>query len=349
MLKYREEQNHRWAHNLKAAREYFNSDLEKFYNGDIPAEFPYPGIKILGAFWVAENMEMQERLAIHKDVLDLKEHYKEYEVFSEEFYRWFVEDFVEMSNRFDIYSKEDLDQLVRISQQEVKIPEDWQEQIESLEARSEEMLSSKQKDDELLRDWFFYCGRFILSYAQNLIRQGVITALFVKYFGVDALKKAIEPTIDYFGWNINRVFFNVAMPATGFQDLGDIVALGAYGMLADQAVSPSSEEVKDGVTYKRSYLDTCQLYGFIDSVADFLNQPKGCTSDAYCRFCVGHGEKTMHFVIPPDRTVDYSLETGLGYGGKRCTFLLKTVEGEDDERCANAEAKIFGDEELTYK
>ncbi|MCK7486309.1 MAG: SDR family oxidoreductase [Bacillus subtilis] len=43
---------------------------------------------------------------------------------------------------------------------------------------------------------------------------------------------------------------------------------------------------------------------------------KGATSASYCPYCVGHGRTTMHFVVPPDRTVRYSLETGLGYGGK---------------------------------
>jgi len=80
-----------------------------------------------------------------------------------------------------------------------------------------------------------------------------------------------------------------------------------------------------------------------------MGLPKGCTTHAYCRYCLGHGRTTMHFVIPPELDVAYSLEEGLGYGDPRCTFLLITKPGVDDGRCDNATAKIFGDEELTYK
>ncbi len=349
MLHYREEQNHRWAHNLSAAMDYFRKgDLERVYQGDINAEFPFPGMKILGAFWTAENMEMKERLGLHLDVLKLKEEV-EYEKYASNFYRLFLDDVLEMNQRMDLFEKNNLVKLLKQAENEVVIPDNWMDIILDLETRFEESVAQNKPDSGLMSEYFDYCLRHILSYAKNLIRQGVRTALFVKYNSVEALKKAIDPTIEYFSWKINRVFFNEAMPQTGFSDLGDIVALGAYGMLADQDVSPSSETKLPNHTEKRSYLNTCQLYGFIDSCATFLGLPKGCTSHAYCKYCVGHGRTTMHFVIPPDYKLDYSLEEGLGYGGKRCTFLLKTMPGSDDERCENATAKIFGDEELSYE
>lgn len=349
MLHYREQHNHRWAHNLAAAMNYFHKDdLERFYQGDISASFPFPGMKILGAFWTAENMEMNERLRLHLDVLKLENEY-EYEDRSSHFYRLFLEDVLEMNQRLKLFETDALKMLLDQAETESMIPENWMEIILDLEARSEAILVEKKPDSDLLREYFDYCLRHILSYAKNLIRQGVRTALYVKYNSVAALEKAINPTIEYFSWKINRVFFNEAMPQTGFSDLGDIVALGAYGMLADQDVSPSSELKHADRTEKRSYLNTCQLYGFIDSCATFLGLPKGCTTHAYCKYCVGHGRTTMHFVIPPDYTLDYSLEEGLGYGGRRCTFLLQTKPGSDDARCENATAKIFGDEELSYQ
>lgn len=349
MLNYREEQNHRWAHNLAHAMDYFRSgDLTKTYQGDISASFPFPGMKILGAFWTAENMEMKERLSIHLDVLKLDDE-EEYVKESKRCYCLFLDDVKEMNQRFSLFDPKELDALLSLAKDHDVIPENWMDLILDLENRFEESIASNTPNPGLMVEYFDYCLRHILSYAKNLIRQGVRTALFVKHNSVAALEKAINPTIEYFSWKINRVFFNEAMPMTGFSDLGDIVALGAYGMLADQDVSPSTEIKHPDHNEKRSYLNTCQLYGFIDSCASFLSMPKGCTTHAYCPFCVGHGRTTMHFVIPPDNTVRYSLEEGLGYGGRRCTFLLETAPGEDDARCENATSKIFGDEELSYR
>ena len=345
---YREQQNHRWAHNLSAAKRYFEKgELDHFYNGDLEADFKYPGMKILGAFWVAEDMEMKERIGILTDVLHLEDE-EEYARIVVEFYERFISDFNDFGSRFGLFSANALSELSRLARTGDPIPGNWNDEIASLQSRSNEAVSAKAAPQGLLDEWFFFCGRFILSYARNLIRQGVRSALFVKYNSREALEVAIQPAVEYFSWQINRVFFNIAMPQTGFEDLGDIVALGAYGMLADQAVSPSTTEEKDGKTYKRSYLDNCQLYGLIDSCADFLGMEKGATP-AYCQFCVGHGRKTMHFVIPPDRTIKYSLEEGLGYGGNRCVFLLETEPGEDDDRANEAMDKIFGDCELSYK
>lgn len=349
MLNYREEQNHRWAHNLAAARKYYAAgELEKFYRGDIPAAFPFPGMKILGAFWTAENMEMDERLGIHLDVLPLADE-AEYESLSRRYYRLFLDDVLEMNRRTDLFEKDRLAAFLRTAETEDIIPENWQDLILSLQERSEAELAGGPREASLLADWFDYCLRHIVSYARNLIRQGVRTALYVKAYGVGALENAIDPTVEYFSWKINRVFYNEAMPLTGFSDLGDIVQLGSYGMLADQDVSPSQSLENPTKTVKRSFLNTCQLYGFIDSCASFLGMPKGCTSHAYCQYCVGHGRTTMNFVIPPDYKIDYRLEEGLGYGGKRCTFRLEMIPSADDGRCDEATAKIFGDEELSYQ
>jgi hypothetical protein len=349
MLNYREEHNHRWAHNLAAARNYYAAgELEKFYRGDIPAEFPYPGMKILGAFWTAENMEMEERLKIHLDVLSLKDE-TEYESLSRNDFRRFLDDVLEMNSRFDLFRKNRLVAFLEKAETEDVIPENWQERIASLQDRTERELAGEPRDTTLLDDWFDYCLRHIVSYARNLIRQGVRTALYVKHNSVAALEKAITPAVEYFSWKINRVFYNEALPQTGFSDLGDIVQLGSYGMLADQDVSPSQSLDHPTHTEKRSFLNTCQLYGFIDSCASFLGMPKGCTSHAYCPFCVGHGRTTMNFVIPPDFSIDYRLEEGLGYGGRRCTFRLEMTPAADDGRCDEAAAKIFGDEELSYQ
>ncbi len=349
MLHFREEQNHRWAHNLAAARDFYSTgELVKFYQGDIPGTFPFPGMKILGAFWTAENMEMEERLKILLDVLPLA-HEDQYQRSSGHFFRWFLDDIVEMNDRMNLFPKDWLRTFLTEAESGEVIPEDWQEQIASLQSRTEQEIGGELREKILLDDWFRYCLRHIVSYARNLIRQGVRSALFISENGEEALKKAIDPTIEYFGWKINRIFYNVALPLTGFSDLGDIVQLGSYGMLADQAVSPSTTTEKTGLTEKRSFLDTCQLYGFIDSCAAFLRMPKGCTTPAYCPFCVGHGKKTMDFVIPPEFRIEYGLEEGLGYGGHRCTFLLKMIPAPEDDRCEQATAKIFGDEELSYR
>lgn len=343
-LHYRKKHNHRWAENLSAAKKAFESgNFEVFYRGDLQASFQYPGMKIMGAFWVAENMEMKERLSIHLDVLPVNDE-GEYEKLSVKYYEWFIEDFKKLAKSNSLFGDEDIASLVDLAAKNELSDFDWESKITSLQAESE----SGEIKPELLKEWFFFCGRFILSYARNLIRQGVRTALYVQQNGKEALEKAIAPTIEYFSWKINRVFFNEAMPRTGFSDLGDIVGLGAYGMLSDQEVGQGSEIINGEVTEKRSILKTCQLYGFIDSVATFMGLEKGATSGAYCPFCVGHGRTTMHFVVPPDRTVKYSLETGLGYHGDKCTFLLETIPGEDDARCDEATAKIFGDEPLSY-
>ncbi len=348
MLHFREEQNHRWAHNLAAAREFYSAgDLGKFYQGDLSGAFPFPGMKILGAFWTAENMEMNERLEILLDVLPLSDE-SQYQRSSNRYFRWFLDDIIEMNDRMNLFSKDWLVSFLKEAENGTVIPEDWQEQIASLQDRTEKELNGEPREKTLLNDWFRYCLRHIVSYARNLIKQGVRSALYVGENSEDALKKAIDPTIEYFGWKINRVFYNVALPLTGFSDLGDIVQLGSYGMLADQAVSPSSSTEKPGHTEKRSFLDTCQLYGFIDSCAAFLGMRKGCTTHAYCPYCVGHGKKTMDFVIPPEFQIEYGLEEGLGYGGHRCTFLLKMTPAPEDDRCDQATAKIFGDEELSY-
>ncbi len=344
-LHYRKEQNHRWAENLAAAKKAFEKgDFEIFYRGNIEAPFPYPGMKIMGAFWVAENMEMHERLTIHSDVLPLKNE-AENERLSTLYYGWFMDDFKKLSAADALFDEDSVATLVSLASTGELDHFDWESSIASLQSRSE----SGETQPELLNDWFFFCARFILSYAHNLIRQGVRCALYVKENGQDALEKAIRPTVEYFSWKINRIFFNEAMPKTGFSDLSDVISLGSYGMLSDQAVGKGFETKRGDVTEKRSILSTCQLYGFIDSVATFMGLEHGATSAAYCPFCVGHGRTTMHFVVPPDRTVRYSLETGLGYGGNECTFLLSTTPGDDDERCNEATAKIFGDEPLSYQ
>lgn len=346
---FREEQNHRWAHNLAAAKKYFlEGKLKEFYSGDLDAEFKYPGMKILGAFWVAENMEMRERLSIHLDVLNLANE-QEYVDKSNEFFELFIKDFEAFGNKYELYCDKCLTELFTYAREKSPLDDDWATEIADLQSRSDQMVESNVADDKLLHEWLLFCGRFILGYARNLIRQGVRTALYVKYNGKEALIKAIEPTIEYFSWQINRLFYNVAMPQTGFSDLADIVSLGSYGMLADQAVDPSKDKVEEGKTYKYSYLTTCQLYGFIDSCADMLGVEKHSTTHAYCKYCVGHGRTTMHFVVPPDRTVKYYLDECLGEGDKRCTFTLETEPGEDDERCDQATMTIFGDEPLSYK
>lgn len=344
-LHYRKEQNHRWAENLAAAKAgCTKGDLKAFYQGDLEAAFPYPGMKIMGAFWVAENMEMHERLNLHLDVLELRDE-AEYERLSRLYYGWFLEDFAALSAEHRLFGEDAVKELFLMAAAGGLDDFDWESRIVDLQARSE----AGEAEPGLLSDWFSFCARFILSYSGNLIRQGVRTALYVKERGKDALKRAIDPTVKYFSWKINRVFFNEAMPRTGFSDLSDVISLGSYGMLSDQAVGKGSEKRNGPVTEKRSILSTCQLYGFIDSVATFMGLEKGATSAAYCPYCVGHGRTTMHFVVPPDRTVRYSLETGLGYGGKACTFLLETTPGEDDARCEEATAKIFGDEPLAYR
>ncbi len=344
-LHYRKEQNHRWAENLAAAKAaYEKGDRPGFYQGTLETAFPYPGMKIMGAFWVAENMEMHERLSLHTDVLAIQDE-AEYDRLSRLYYGWFLEDFAALAEEHRLFDKKTINALFMMAIEERLDQFDWEAEIAQLQARSE----AEEAGPALLSDWFFFCARFILSYAQNLIRQGVRTALYVKQNGKAALEAAIRPTVTYFSWKINRIFFNEAMPKTGFSDLSDVISLGSYGMLSDQAVGKGYETKNGNTTEKRSILSTCQLYGFIDSVATFMGLEKGATSAAYCPYCVGHGRTTMHFVVPPDRTVRYSLETGLGYGGKECTFLLETTPGDDDARCEEATAKIFGDEPLSYQ
>jgi len=345
VLHYRREQNHRWAENLLAAKKAFaKGAFDTFYRGDLEAKFQYPGMKIMGAFWVAENMEMHERLGIHLDVLPLQDE-AAYDAAAETYCGWFLEDFAALAEKNGLFDRPAIGRLFTLVGAGKLDQFDWETEIADLQGRSE----AGETSSDLLSAWFFFCGRFILSYALNLIRQGVRTALFVRESGKDALERAIRPAVEYFSWKINRVFFNEAMPKTGFSDLADVISLGAYGMLSDQEVGKGSEARNGDVTEKRSILKTCQLYGFIDSVATFLGLEPGATSAAYCPFCVGHGRTTMHFVVPPDRKVNYSLETGLGYGGKECTFLLETTPGDDDERIREAEAKIFGDEPLSYQ
>lgn len=125
MLNYREEHNHRWAHNLSQALKYFKTgDLTRVYQGDINASFPFPGMKILGAFWTAENMEMNERLTLLLDVLKLKDEI-EYEERSEKFYRLFLNDVAEMNHQMDLFEKEDLLLLLNQAEKGTVIPENW--------------------------------------------------------------------------------------------------------------------------------------------------------------------------------------------------------------------------------
>ena len=292
---------------------------------------------------------MKERLSILKKVLIPID--KEYQAKSDLYYDWFVQDVIYLIKQNQLMNDEQINQLlVYANDEEIIIPEDWEQLFADLQAQSETMIANNRANDELYNKWTMLCVRCVLGYARNLIRQGTLSALFVRNNGKEALTKAIEPTIEFFSWNINRIFYQIGMPQTGFCDLCDITDMGRLGMMADQECLPAWDDKKDNITYKYTPLTTCQLFGFFDSTASFIGVPKGSTSDAYCRFCVGHGVTTMKFVCPPDRTLKYYLGEGLGYNeGKRCMFVLETMDGEDNERADEAMNKIFAEEVEEYQ
>jgi hypothetical protein len=227
------------------------------------------------------------------------------------------------------------------------VPEEWDIILKELNEKTSDAVEGLYIfDDRLLEKWIELCSRMILGYSKNLIKQAVIAGLFVFENGKEEIEKQIGKSYEWFSWGINRIFYKEVLPRAGVVELADVMDLGSYGMLSDQDTSPSVSQKSGECVIKKSFLLTCQLYGIYSSVEKWMGLKNGDLTPAYCPFCIGHGEKTMFFVVPPDMKLSYKLTEGLGYGGKLCEFTLRMEPAEDYERADNAQMIIFGDDDI---
>lgn len=356
MTNYPQLHCHKWAWNLGEARARHvaaerawsegreaeaKQALRQMYYGNFERQPVFPGLKILASFWISERAEMGFRLSVLSQVLGVDLESSSRDLF-EELFSEYVDDAVRLAEEGGLLGP-GAGEFIRSYKPGIGF-EDCPEELERLKRSTEEAIELGNPGDLYFR-WASFCMKAILSYAANLIRQAVIAGMYVNQNGAHALEEALRPTYESFGWDVNRMFYGEVLAKMGVSDLNELVDLGTYGMLADQESLPPREwtEGEEGTTkYKESYFLTCQLYGIYSTVERKLGLQPGTLAAAYCPYCVGHGEKTMFLVVPPDQKPTYVLTEGLAYGGEKCSFRLRLEPGDDMARVEEAQRRIFG-------
>ncbi len=358
-MNYPEAHCHKWAWNLGEARGRHlaaerawaegseveaKQALHEMYYGDFEQRPLFPGLKILSSFWIAECAEMRFRLrvlhqALNGDALECASQ----DLF-DTLFKEYRDDAVRLAEEGGLLGSFTASEFIRGYEPGSDL-DDWPEELERLKLSTDEGIGAGKPGDLYFR-WSSFCIKAVLSYAANLIRQAILAGLYVRRNGVDALEATLKPTYESFGWDVNRLFYGEVLAQMGIADLNDLVDLGTYGMLADQQSAPPREwkegDGQSAVTFKESYLLTCQLYGIYSTVERRLGLEPGALAAAYCPYCVGHGEKTMFLVVPPDQRPIYTLVEGLAYDGNKCSFRLRLEPADDMARVEEAQMRIFG-------
>lgn len=342
-MHYDEFHNHKWARNLKHARQLLaEGHLEAFYYGeDLPDGDVYPGMRVMAAYWVSVEHEMKLRFrtllegAGHPEW----EHDPELTAQAQEFFARYVEDMRELSARDGIVPPERLDALAAAGWD---TPTDWAEQMRAWQEASLAAIEAGQFPSDLAEKWFDSCLRSVANYNRYLIWGGVNAAALVQREGPDALRQAVDATAEQFMWDVSRAFFAEVLPAAGFEDIGDLMELGLRAMCADQYFRKGEEWEEGDKTIRQSILPNCQLAGIYYRVAEWNGLPRLALGYGICRYCEAHGLATMMITMPPMVSPQYRRVVSLGMDGEPCLFELTIVPADDMERILMVQEKIFG-------
>ena len=343
-MHYDEYHNHKWAKNLRHARELLaGNKLDVFYNGeDLPDNDVYPGMRVMAAYWVSVEHEMKLRWK----TLLLGANHPEWEADAEilsqrdEFFGRYIADMRELVVREGIVPIERMDGLAARGWE---TPADWATSMHDWQTASLSALEAGSMSPDLIERWFDSCLRSVANYNCYLIWGGCNAAAIVKREGMDAFVNAVEKTAEPFMWDVSKEFFATVLPAAGFEDIGDLMELGMRGMYADQWFMRGEERQEEGEKIIRpSILKNCELAGIYYRVAEWNGLPKTSLSLGVCRYCETHGLATMMITMPPMVSPTYVRIQSLGMDDKECLFELTTVPADDMERILMVQEKVFG-------
>jgi hypothetical protein len=342
---YDEFHNHKWARNLKHARQLLaENQLEAFYNGeDLPEGDVYPGMRVMAAYWISVEHEMKLR---HETLLKGANHPEwkndpERVQQATEFHQRYGADMKELAVRDGIVPAERLDALAVIGWE---TPANWAEVMHRRQQDSLAALESGAFPTELVEGWFDSCLRSVSNYNRYLIWGGVNAAALVRREGPAALKNAVDAVAEEFMWAISKEFFATVLPAAGFEDIGDLMELGLRGMFADQFYVKGEDREEGEKTIRCSILKNCELAGIYHRVEQWNGLPPCSLGYGICRFDEVHGQATMMITMPPMVSPAYRLVKSLAMhqDATECVFELTTTPADDMERILMVQEKVFG-------
>jgi hypothetical protein len=340
---YSEFHNHKWARNLAHARTLWqNGSFEALYRGEpLGTEDYYPGLRVMGAYWVSVEHEMPMRLQTLLKGAGRPDWSSEPAIAAQakEFLARYLDDMRELIARENILPLEQFETLVKTG---LETPADWAGQMHTWQQESEEALAKGTFSLELFETWLHSCLRSVANYNRFLILGGVCAAALYKEGGEAALRAAVGATAEEFMWEISKAFYNTVLPAAGFEDIGDLMELGLRGMFSDQWYVSGKEREEGETTIRESILKNCELAGIYHSVAEWNGLPKTTLGYGICRYCEVHGAATMMISMPPMVSPQYQRIVSLGMDDQACVFELKTVPADDMERILRVQERIFG-------
>ncbi len=342
-MHYDEFHNHKWARNLKHARQLLAENrLEAFYHGeDLPDDDVYPGMRVMAAYWVSVEHEMKLRFRTLLEGAGHPEwmHDPELTAQAQDFFARYLDDMRELVVRDGIVPAARLDAL---SAAGWETPADWAEQMQAWQQASLAAIEAGQFPADLAEKWFDSCLRAVANYNRYLIGGAVNAAALVRREGPEALQRAVDATSEQFMWAVSKEFFATVLPAAGFEDIGDLMELGLRGMYADQYYRKGEDREEGEKTIRQSILKNCELAGIYSRVAEWNGLPRLALGYGICRYCEVHGQATMMITMPPMVSPQYRRVVSLGMDGEACLFELTTVPADDMERILMVQEKIFG-------
>lgn len=344
-LYYDEYHNHKWARNLKHARQLLaEGRLQEFYHGeDLPGGDVYPGMRVMAAYWVSveHEMKLRRKMLLQGANHPEWEHDAELLAQAEEFHQRYLADMKALVERDGIVPIERIDSLAA---QGWDTPADWAEKMRGWQAASQAGLEAGSLDPELIEAWFDSGLRSVANYNRYLIWGGVNAAGLVRREGPDALRQAVDAVAEEFKWAISKEFFATVLPAAGFEDIGDLMELGLRGMFADQYYVKGDDREEGEKTIRISILKNCELAGIYRRVEEWNELPRFSLGYGICRFDEVHGQATMMITMPPMVSPQYRIVQALAMHpeAKECVFELTTVPADDMERILMVQEKIFG-------
>jgi hypothetical protein len=257
---YSEFHNHKWARNLAHARTLWqNGSFEALYRGEpLGTEDYYPGLRVMGAYWVSVEHEMPMRLQTLLKGAGRPDWSSEPAIAAQakEFLARYLDDMRELIARENILPLEQFETLVKTG---LETPADWAGQMHTWQQESEEALAKGTFSLELFETWLHSCLRSVANYNRFLILGGVCAAALYKEGGEAALRAAVGATAEEFMWEISKAFYNTVLPAAGFEDIGDLMELGLRGMFSDQWYVSGKEREEGETTIRESILKNCDL------------------------------------------------------------------------------------------
>jgi hypothetical protein len=337
--------NHKWARNLKHARELLNQNrVNEFYQGeDLPDGDVYPGMRVMAAYWTSVEHEMKLR---RKTLLKGANHV-DWETDPElvgqatEFHQRYVADMKELVVRNGIVPAERIDALAAKGWE---TPSDWAPVMRERQKKSLEQIETGNLEPEIIEAWFDSCLRSVSNYNRYLIWGGVNASALIRRDGKDALKNAVDAMSETFMWEISKEFFATVLPAAGFEDIGDLMELGLRGMFADQYYVKGEDREIGETTIRTSILKNCELAGIYRRVEQWTNLPPFSLGYGICRFDEVHGQATMMITMPPMVSPQYKLLKSLAMHPEatECVFELTTIPADDMQRILMVQEKVFG-------